>query len=43
MSLETNVGEYVDMVKAGIVDPLKVIRTALLDASRYMHMQTYAW
>ncbi|KAJ3684754.1 hypothetical protein LUZ61_013918 [Rhynchospora tenuis] len=26
-------GEYVDMVKAGIVDPLKVIRTALLDAS----------
>ncbi|KAJ8755764.1 hypothetical protein K2173_024308 [Erythroxylum novogranatense] len=26
-------GEYVDMVKAGIIDPLKVIRTALLDAS----------
>lgn len=27
-------GEYVDMVKAGIVDPLKVIRTALIDAAR---------
>ncbi|XP_073006803.1 chaperonin CPN60-like 2, mitochondrial [Typha latifolia] len=26
-------GEYVDMVKAGIVDPLKVIRIALLDAA----------
>ncbi|KAK6911883.1 Chaperonin Cpn60/GroEL/TCP-1 family [Dillenia turbinata] len=26
-------GEYVDMVKAGIIDPLKVIRTALLDAA----------
>lgn len=27
-------GEYVDMVKAGIVDPLKVVRTALVDAAR---------
>lgn len=27
-------GEYVDMVKAGIIDPLKVIRTALVDAAR---------
>ncbi|KAG0494235.1 hypothetical protein HPP92_005229 [Vanilla planifolia] len=26
-------GEYVDMVKAGIMDPLKVIRTALVDAA----------
>ncbi|PKI44200.1 hypothetical protein CRG98_035408, partial [Punica granatum] len=26
-------GEYVDMVKAGIVDPLKVVRTALADAA----------
>ncbi|XP_042449259.1 chaperonin CPN60-like 2, mitochondrial [Zingiber officinale] len=26
-------GEYVDMVEAGIVDPLKVIRTALVDAA----------
>jgi chaperonin GroEL len=28
-------GEYVDMIKAGIIDPVKVIRTALQDASRY--------
>lgn len=27
--------EYVDMIKAGIVDPVKVIRTALVDAARY--------
>jgi len=26
-------GEYVDMIKAGIVDPLKVVRTALVDAA----------
>ncbi|GAB4842537.1 hypothetical protein Ancab_012511 [Ancistrocladus abbreviatus] len=26
-------GEYVDMVKAGIIDPLKVVRTALVDAA----------
>ncbi|CAI0392242.1 unnamed protein product [Linum tenue] len=26
-------GEYVDMVKEGIIDPLKVIRTALVDAA----------
>ena len=26
-------GEYVDMIQAGIVDPLKVVRTALVDAS----------
>ncbi|KAF8193025.1 heat shock protein [Pholiota molesta] len=26
-------GEYVDMVASGIVDPLKVVRTALVDAS----------
>ncbi|KAK4798188.1 hypothetical protein SAY86_030514 [Trapa natans] len=26
-------GEYVDMVKAGIMDPLKVVRTALADAA----------
>ncbi|XP_020696276.2 chaperonin CPN60-like 2, mitochondrial isoform X3 [Dendrobium catenatum] len=26
-------GEYVDLVKAGIIDPVKVMRTALLDAA----------
>lgn len=30
----TQSGEYVDMVKAGVIDPLKVIRTALVDAAR---------
>jgi chaperonin GroEL len=29
------VGECVDMIKAGIIDPVKVIRTALQDAARY--------
>jgi len=27
-------GVYADMVKAGIIDPLKVVRTALVDAAR---------
>ncbi|CAN6834413.1 unnamed protein product [Brassica oleracea] len=27
-------GEYVDMVKSGIIDPVKMIRTALVDAAR---------
>lgn len=27
-------GEFIDMVEAGIVDPLKVIRIALVDAAR---------
>ncbi|KAI9223653.1 heat shock protein 60 precursor (antigen HIS-62) [Blastocladiella britannica] len=26
-------GKYVDMIKAGIIDPLKVVRTALVDAA----------
>jgi chaperonin GroEL len=26
-------GEYVDMIQAGILDPFKVVRTALVDAS----------
>jgi chaperonin GroEL len=26
-------GEYVDMIKAGIIDPTKVVRTALQDAA----------
>lgn len=28
------IGSYVDMVKAGIIDPVKVIKTALTDAAR---------
>lgn len=30
---DSSLGEYVDMIEAGIVDPLKVVRTALSDAS----------
>ncbi|MDP2372309.1 TCP-1/cpn60 chaperonin family protein, partial [Reyranella sp.] len=26
-------GEYVDMIKSGIIDPVKVVRTALQDAA----------
>ncbi|KAM1011117.1 hypothetical protein ACFX13_047254 [Malus domestica] len=33
MGYDAAKGEYVDMVKAGIIDPLKVIRTALVDAA----------
>ena len=33
-------GEYVDMIKAGIVDPTKVIRTALADASSVASLMT---
>ncbi|EGD87895.2 hsp60-like protein [Trichophyton rubrum D6] len=30
---DSSKGEYVDMITSGIVDPLKVVRTALVDAS----------
>ncbi len=30
---DANTGEYVDMVKAGIIDPVKVVRTALSNAA----------
>ncbi|MEQ9380191.1 MAG: chaperonin GroEL [Pirellulales bacterium] len=30
---DANAGEYVDMVKAGIIDPLKVVRSALSNAA----------
>ncbi|KAL1832367.1 hypothetical protein DCAR_0102368 [Daucus carota subsp. sativus] len=33
-------GAYVDMVKAGIIDPLKVIRTALVDAASVSSLMT---
>ncbi|GKV19457.1 hypothetical protein SLEP1_g29718 [Rubroshorea leprosula] len=35
-----HLGEYVDMVKAGIIDPLKVIRTALVDAASVSSLMT---
>ena len=30
---DANTGEYVDMYKAGIIDPVKVVRTALANAA----------
>jgi chaperonin GroEL len=33
-------GEYVDMVKAGIIDPTKVVRTALADAASVSSLMT---
>ena len=30
---DANTGKYVDMFKAGIIDPLKVVRTALQNAA----------
>merc|ERR1712176_623988 len=33
MGYNAATGQYTDLVKAGVIDPLKVVRTALLDAS----------
>jgi chaperonin GroEL len=33
MGYDANTGEYVDMYKAGIIDPVKVVRTALSNAA----------
>lgn len=33
-------GEYVDMIKSGIIDPLKVIRTALVDSASVSSLLT---
>ncbi|GAQ86498.1 mitochondrial (or chloroplast) chaperonin-60 [Klebsormidium nitens] len=33
-------GEYVDMVKAGIIDPVKVVRTSLTDAASVASLMT---
>lgn len=33
MGFDANTGEYVDMIKSGIIDPLKVVRTALTNAA----------
>jgi chaperonin GroEL len=30
---DANKGEYVDMLKSGIIDPVKVVRTALANAA----------
>lgn len=33
MGYDASVGEYCNMIEKGILDPLKVVRTALADAS----------
>jgi chaperonin GroEL len=33
MGYDARTGKYVDMLKAGIIDPLKVVRTALQNAA----------
>ena len=33
LAFTSSAGAFVDMVKAGIIDPLKVVRTALVDAA----------
>lgn len=33
MGFDASTGEYVDMIKSGIIDPLKVVRTALTNAA----------
>jgi chaperonin GroEL len=33
MGYDANTAEYVDMYKAGIIDPVKVVRTALSNAA----------
>lgn len=33
LGFDANKGEYVDMIKSGIIDPLKVVRTALVNAA----------
>ncbi len=33
MGYDAQTGEYVDMIKSGIIDPAKVVKTALLDAA----------
>mmetsp|Transcript_113921 Transcript_113921/g.322194 ORF Transcript_113921/g.322194 Transcript_113921/m.322194 type:complete len:563 (-) Transcript_113921:100-1788(-) len=40
MGFNAQTGEYVDMVKAGIIDPTKVVRTALADAASVASLMT---
>lgn len=42
LGYDASKGEYVDMVKAGIIDPLKVVRTALVDAASVSLLLTTA-
>mmetsp|Transcript_18650 Transcript_18650/g.40888 ORF Transcript_18650/g.40888 Transcript_18650/m.40888 type:complete len:572 (-) Transcript_18650:657-2372(-) len=37
---DASTGEYVDLIKAGIIDPVKVVRTALVDAASVSSLMT---
>merc|ERR1712039_292231 len=40
MGFNAQSGEYIDMIKAGIIDPTKVVRTALADAASVASLMT---
>jgi len=40
MGFNAQSGEYVNMIKAGIIDPTKVVRTALADAASVASLMT---
>jgi len=40
LGFDAQSGEYVDMIKAGIIDPTKVVRTALADAASVATLMT---
>ena len=45
MGYDANAGEYADMLKAGIIDPVKVVRSALSNAASIsgLLLTTEAW
>jgi len=40
MGFDAQIGQYVDMIKTGIIDPVKVVRTALVDAASVSSLMT---
>ena len=40
MGFNAAVGEYVNMIEKGIIDPTKVVRTALVDAASVASLMT---
>lgn len=40
MGFDAQIGKYVDMIKTGIIDPVKVVRTALVDAASVSSLMT---
>ena len=40
MGFNAAIGEYVNMIEKGIIDPAKVVRTALVDAASVASLMT---